>query len=97
MNMVKEVSEVHISSVVVHCLPDKLEQVLTSIKHLNQIEVHAPDPKGKFILLLETSNEQEILAAIDRIQGFNGVLTATMVYHEIDDGTEEGYVNENNA
>ncbi len=90
MHMALETDQVHISSLVIHCLPDKFEQVLGSVKQLENIEIHAPDPAGKFVALLETDNEQGILATIDQIQTVNGVLNATMVYHEIDDGTEEG-------
>lgn len=87
--MALETAQVHISSLVVHCLPAKLEQVLASVARMDNVEIHAPDPSGKFVALLETENEQGILARIDQIQTFNGVLNATMVYHEIDDATEE--------
>ncbi len=81
--------QVHISSLVIHCLPGKLEQVLDRVKQLETVEIHAPDPAGKFIALLETENEQGILYMIDQIQAVNGVVSATLVYHEIDDGMEE--------
>ncbi len=88
MHMALETNQVHISSLVVHCLPDKYKQVLASVKKMDQVEIHAPDPAGKFVALLETENEQGILAVIDQIQTVNGVLNTTMVYHEIDDGIE---------
>jgi len=90
MPMALEADQVHISSLVIHCLPENFEQVLSSVKEMEQVEIHAPDPAGKFVALLETRNEQDILATIDQIQTVNGVLNATMVYHEIDDGIEEG-------
>ena len=97
MHMVLETNQVHISSLVVHCLPGKFEQVLANVKKMDQVEIHAPDPVGKFVVLLETDNEQGILAMIDQIQTVNGVLNTTMVYHEIDDGTEGEKGDENHA
>ena len=48
----------------------------------------SPSGAGKTTLsrkLLETEDEQQILSAIDRIQGMDGVLSVAMVYHQIDD------------
>lgn len=76
---------VHITSLVVHAMPAQLESVIQQVESLPEVEVHGSDPVGKFIVLLETDDEQSILTAIDRIQAIDGVLTATMVYHHIDD------------
>ena len=51
---------------------------------LENVEVAAHDIRGKLVVVLETESEQGILSIIDRIQTFDGVLTATMVYHELD-------------
>ena len=80
--------QAHISSLVIHCLPEQMEQILSDVRQMDNVEVHVPDVSGKFVALLETENEQGILATIDQIQSLAGVLTATMVYHEIDDGIE---------
>jgi len=76
--------QIHISSLVVHCMPASFDQALSQVKNLDNVEVHAPDPKGKFVALLETGHESDILSTISRIEAIDGVLNATMVYHEID-------------
>ena len=76
---------VHITSLVVHTRPDQIERVLEQVRALPATEVHTGEPAGKFIVLLETEDEQHILSAIDRIQDIDGVLSATMVYHHIDE------------
>lgn len=83
-----DVDQAHISSFIVHCLPDRLENILADVKQMNNVEAHAPSPAGKFVALLESEDEHQILSTINRIQSIDGVLTATMVYHEIDDGTD---------
>lgn len=78
------VESVHISSLIIHCLPDKLEKVISDTSALEFVEVAAHDPCGKLVVVLETKNEKGIMSTIDKIQAFDGVLNATMVYHELD-------------
>lgn len=76
--------QIHISSLVVHCMPGLFDQALSQVKSMENVEVHAPNPIGKFVALLETEHERDILSMISRIEEIDGVLNATMVYHEID-------------
>jgi len=76
--------QIHISSLIIHCMPDLFDQALTQVKNMPNVEIYAPDPIGKFVALLETEHESDILSTISRIQEIEGVLNATMVYHEID-------------
>jgi len=76
---------VHISSLVVHCLPEDLSKVQEKVGNIDNVEVCVSDPKGKFVALLETDSEKDILSTISVIQGIDSVLNAAMVYHEIDD------------
>lgn len=79
-----ETQNKHISSVVVHCLPEHLTQIIESTSQLENVEVAASDERGKIILVLETDAERDILEIIGNIQAFTGVIAATMVYHEFD-------------
>ena len=79
------VDSTHITSLIVHAKPSSLQSVLDQVRQLPSAEVHTGEPANKFIVLLETKDEQQILEAIDRIQGITGVLNASMVYHHIDD------------
>jgi len=81
--------QVHIASLVVYCLPDLFNRVVSDVKLLKDVELHAPDPVGKFVVLLETTTEAGILSMISRIDAIPGVLNVTMVYHEIDTDDQE--------
>jgi nitrate reductase NapD len=75
----------HISSLVVHCLPDAMHAVIRNIEAMPNMEVPESDPNGKFVVLLETEDESTILDGIGHIQGLKGVINATLAYHQIDD------------
>ena len=81
--------QVHITSLVVQAVPSKWREAADEVARLPAVEVHTGEPIGKFIVLLETDDEQQILNAIDRIQDIDGVLTATMVYHHVDEESSE--------
>ena len=75
---------VHITSLVVQATPAKWQQTLAQVERMRTAEVHTGDTVGKFVVLLETDDEEQILDAINRIQDIDGVLSATMVYHHVD-------------
>lgn len=76
--------EVHISSMVVLCRPEVLDSAVAQIKTIPLAEVHAVDKSGKIIVVLETPSEQNILDGIQELEGIDGVISATLVYHQID-------------
>lgn len=80
---------VHISSIVVHCVPQQFNKVLEKVSTLESCEIGAHNGRDKLIPIFETETEHRILDAITEIQLMEGVISATMVYHEIDDEIEE--------
>ncbi len=76
--------EVHISSMVVLCRPDALESAVSQIKTNPLAEIHAVDESGKIIVVLETPSEQNILDGIQELENIEGVISATLVYHQVD-------------
>jgi len=82
--MSHDFTSIHISSLVIHCLPEKLKAVMANTATITNVEIAAHDVSGKIIALLETETEQEILNIIDHINALRGVITTTMVYHELD-------------
>ena len=75
----------HISSLVVHCLPESVAAAIAAIEALHHMEVPESDPSGKFVVLMETDDEADIMSGIEQIQEIDGVINATLVYHQIDD------------
>ena len=77
-------SEIHISSILVHCADRRLAAIASAIGRLGGAEVHASDPNGKLIVTLETQSEAETLDRIVAIRDLEGVMAASLVYHQVD-------------
>ena len=83
-------AEHHISSLVVHALPETLDQVSAALSALEGIEIHARDPRGKLILTLETADDATIVERLNDIYGIRGVLSAALVFHHFEQTTTRG-------
>lgn len=75
---------VHIASLVVQCQPAQLAAVCSRIEGHADAEVHATDPNGKIVVLLETGSEGGIADLSDRFGRLDGVLSCNLVFHGID-------------
>ena len=76
--------EFHVSSLVVHGRPERLEAIRAELARLAGIEVHAAAPTGKLVVTLETESEHEIVARLTTISLLDGVLSATLVFHHVE-------------
>jgi nitrate reductase NapD len=76
-------AEIHISSLVVHCLPQLAGTIAGRIAAIPGAELRG-GAGGKIIVLLETSNEAEIVERLNAIQILDGVLAATLVFHHVE-------------
>ena len=74
----------HISSLLLRARPERIDDVVRAIGALPAAEVHATDPAGRIIVTLETESEAVIVDAMNRIHTIDGVVSAALVYHEID-------------
>lgn len=87
-------NEVHISSLVVHALPEHLETVKSKITAFEGAEIYGDSPEGKIVIVLETRNQGFVTDIIDQINLLPNVLSAVLVYHQIDtdldDDTDTG-------
>ncbi|MEY4564877.1 MAG: hypothetical protein RLZZ618_4154 [Pseudomonadota bacterium] len=72
--------EWHITSLVVHTLPTRVDDVALQIATLAGTQVHAVTPLGKVIVTLEAPDSRSILDAINAIQALSGVINAALVY-----------------
>ena len=75
---------IHISSFIVRCLPEKLQQVMAAVEALPGVEIHANDPCGKFVALLELDSEKVLVETITTIELMKGVVNTSMVYHHVE-------------
>ncbi|MEP5566728.1 MAG: chaperone NapD [Halioglobus sp.] len=79
---------VHISSLVVHCRPDRIGTVIPAIEAIPDATVPEHSETGKLVVLLETANEGAVMERISALEALSGVISVALVYHEIDDDTE---------
>ncbi len=75
----------HIASLVVHCRPEHLAQAQSSIAALPNIDIPASDDNSKLVVLLEMTDESELLAGISSIEAIDGVVSATLVFHQVEE------------
>jgi nitrate reductase NapD len=86
-------NEVHISSLVVHCLPEHLTEMKAEIEKFENAEIYGDSPEGKIVVVLETENQGFVTDTIDAINNLPNVLNAALIYHQIEkdlDDTDEG-------
>ena len=76
--------ELHISSLVVHALPSKVQAVYDAIGHLDGTEIHAVTVEGRMIVTLETENEADFLKRFAEIDQLTGVVSTALVFHQVE-------------
>ncbi|MGH1466086.1 MAG: chaperone NapD [Cognatishimia sp.] len=77
-------SVTHISSLLVSAHPGQKAQVCSDILVHDFAEIAHADETGKIIVTLETADESAIVSALTEIQLINGVVNASLVYHQAD-------------
>lgn len=74
----------NIVGILVSTLPKQTNHVMASLKKLN-IETHGINELGQIIVTLEEVCDEVITQKITQLQQIYGVLTAAMVYHQVDE------------
>ena len=72
--------ELHITSLVVHSTPRRVQGVSELIAAIPGARVHAASHAGKLVVTLEAGTASEILSQVNGIQRTDGVLSAALVY-----------------
>jgi nitrate reductase NapD len=79
----------HISSAVVSVLPKHLENVVQLLSNLPEVEVHHRN-MSKIVIVLEGPESGALGARLAEISGWEGVLSANMVFEQIEDPAGHG-------
>jgi nitrate reductase NapD len=79
----------HISSAVVSVLPQHLEDVAQLLSALPEVEIHHRS-KSKLVIVLEGPDSGVLGARLAEISGWQGVLSANMVYEQFDEPAGHG-------
>jgi nitrate reductase NapD len=72
----------NISSVIVIPHPQQIEAVRRRLEEIAGVEVHAVSPEGKTIVTIEGDGDRETTRIFEHIGQLDGVLSASMVYHQ---------------
>ncbi|MCZ4335865.1 chaperone NapD [Shewanella colwelliana] len=76
--------EYHVTSLVVHAAPTAVTQVQKDIEALTGTDIHAVTDEGKFVVTLEGETQASILNNVEAINALNGVLSSSLVYHQVE-------------
>lgn len=76
--------EYHVTSLVVHAAPSAVTQVTAGIEALTGADIHAISDQAKFVVTLEGESQASILKNIEAINALNGVLSSSLVYHQVE-------------
>ncbi|WP_319783753.1 chaperone NapD [Oceanisphaera sp. IT1-181] len=77
-------NEVHISSLVVHAVPQHLSVVKQQIEAFDGAEIYGESAVGKLVVVIETQNQGYITDTIDAINQLEHVLNVALVFHQIE-------------
>ncbi len=80
---------VHISSIIVNCLPARLADVKRALADLPGVEVHAAGDDGRMIVSIESVDDAATLSHFETIRQLPGVLAASLVYHQYETDPDE--------
>ena len=72
----------NISSVIVIPHPDRIPAVFEALSLVEGIDVALVSPEGKIIVTIETEGDRETIARYEYISQIEGVMSASMVYHQ---------------
>lgn len=72
----------NISSVIVIPRPDTVQIVVEGLNALPGVEVAVVSPEGKIIVTIETEGDRETIQTYEVISQLDGVMSASMVYHQ---------------
>jgi len=70
----------NISSIVIRCNPEELEDVKQRVEEANVCDVHMTDEKGYIVVTVEGDGIEEEIRKLRVIQKLKGVLAADMIY-----------------
>lgn len=75
-----------IASVLVQARPERLSDVASAILAIAGCEIHARDPKGKLVVVIEASSAGAIGATLNNIALLPDVFSASLVFHATEAG-----------
>ena len=78
----------NISSLVVIPHPEHIESVKLRLTEIDGVEVHSVSPEGKTIVTIEAPDDPATIRIYETISQMEGVMSASMVFHQIEPNPE---------
>jgi nitrate reductase NapD len=78
-----------IASVLVQARPERLGQVGEAITALAGCEIHARDPRGKLVVVIEAASASAVGATLTEIALLPDVFSASLVFHATEAAASE--------
>jgi nitrate reductase NapD len=78
----------NISSVIVIPRPERVQFVVDLLAATEGVAVAAVSPEGKIIITIETEGDRETIQTYEQISVMEGVMSASMVYHQLETDPE---------
>lgn len=70
----------NVSSLVVMCKGEDIQRLWEEIEKIPQTQCHYKDESGKIIVTIESSNVDEEIRTLKKIERLKGVISAQMIY-----------------
>lgn len=81
---IEEAGVWHISSVLIQADPAKKDQICAAIEQISVAEIAEVPATEKIIVTLETQSERGLADALSEMQHMDGVVTASLIFHQTD-------------
>ena len=79
------VNPAHVASLLVQAWPDRLAEIEDELNAIPGVETHGAAGAGKLIVTVDVDGDQALVDAVSSIEATEGVITASLVYHQMDD------------
>lgn len=80
----------NIGGILVRAWPEQIGQVREALAQIEGVEVHGANEDGRMVVTVEKATTGELSDMLVLMQDVPGVLSAAMVYHQIEEsGSEE--------
>ncbi len=78
----------NLSSIIIIPHPQHVEALTAALDVIDGVEVAAVSPEGKIIATIEADGDGETIQTYELINQLDGLLSASMVYHQKEDEPE---------
>lgn len=74
-----------IASLMVQAWPEFIPELTPTLNAIPGVEVHASEANGRMVVTVEADSDAHLLDTISHIERTEHVVTASLVYHQIED------------